>query len=118
MGALFATGDPLETLELLTELGVTVTLDQQTGQLRARPRPVPALARELIAANRALVHAVLLGAEGRRYGYKDPAGKARSKTLRHVWMRCDECNEGVMREKSAGAKKCVITPNCEGKHQP
>jgi hypothetical protein len=116
MGSLFAPGDPLETLELLDELGVTVTVE--AGRLRARPRPVPALARELITANRALIHAVLQGAEGHRYGYKDSAGKARSKTLRHAWMRCDVCGEGVMREKSAGAKCCVITHGCEGKHQP
>ena len=39
MGSLFAPGDPLETLELLDELGVTVTVE--AGRLRARPRPVP-----------------------------------------------------------------------------
>ena len=226
----------MDVLDQLRDLGVTVTLDGITGQLRARPVPVPDRARDLIRANRDLIAAVLeypdpearlvrelgatfvgsyensdqiqaehgggtwgdrpvwdlelqpnglpvgcttglleacvvcdplrtnrvpgsscatrdadgqvrhpkhvlpavtatssgtdplgpdgpadwvaLGAVGRPYGYRDSSGKERSKTLRHVWARCDVCGEGVTRAKSAGAKKCVITHGCEGKHQP
>jgi len=107
-------GDPVELLELLEADGGAVSV--LDGQLVFSN--LPPWARLVSRASWQLLAAVLQGTEGRWYGYKDSAGKARSKTLRHVWMRCDACGEGVIREKSAGAKKCVITPNCEGKHQP
>jgi hypothetical protein len=62
--------------------------------------------------------AVRLGAESRAYGYRDTSGKERSRTLRHVWMVCDACGEGLMREKNAGPRACAITAGCPGKHQP
>jgi hypothetical protein len=106
--------DPLELLELLEAEDCAVSV--LDGQLIfSRPPP---WARLVHPTSWQLLAAVLFGAEGRRYGYTDSVGKARSKTLRHVWARCDVCGEGTMRAKSAGLKKCVITPNCEGKHQP
>jgi hypothetical protein len=39
-----------EVLAALEDAGVTVTLDRPTGQLHARPRPLPDRARELIRA--------------------------------------------------------------------
>jgi hypothetical protein len=101
MGSLFAPGDPVEVFEFLGDMGVTVTLDRPRGQLHVRPRPLPELARELIRANRALLHAVRHGA------YTD-----------HVWARCRECGEGLMRPKGADPKRCVFTPGCEGRHIP
>jgi hypothetical protein len=98
---MFAPGDPLETFDTLRDMGVTVILDRPTGQLHVRPRPVPALAAELIRSNRALVHAVLLGAH-----------------TGHVWARCDQCGEGMMRKKGAGPRRCVMTPGCTGKRRP
>src|SRR5215203_2817194 len=98
MGALFAPGDPLETLELLDEFGVSVVLDDVTGELRARPVPVPAVARELIQANRELLHAVLVG---ERTG--------------HTWARCGQCGEGRMAQFGR-TTRCAMTPGCEGHH--
>ena len=98
MGACFALGDPVETLEFLEEIGVTLILDQLTGQLRVRPRPVPAIACELVMANRTLIHAVLLGA---RTG--------------HVWARCDECGEGRM-VQAGRVSRCAMTPGCTGRY--
>jgi hypothetical protein len=80
-------------------MGVTVTLDRPRGQLHVRPRPVPALAAELVRANRALLHAVLYGAR-----------------TEHVWARCDECGAGMMRRKRAKPRRCVFTPRCDGRH--
>jgi hypothetical protein len=98
MVSLFAPGDPLETLEFLDELGVTVVLDDVSGELRARPVPVSALGRELITSNRALLHAVLHGA-----------------STGHEWARCDFCGEGRM-VQSGRAARCAMTPGCEGSH--
>jgi hypothetical protein len=70
-------------------------------------RPAPTSAPE---------QAVRLAADAREH-YR-AGGKIKSKALRHVWMVCDTCGEGVMRKKSAGPKKCVITPGCEGSHRP
>jgi hypothetical protein len=100
MGHLLAPGDPLDALDLLSIMGVTITLDRPRGQLHVRPRPVPALAAELIRASRALLHAVLYGA------YTE-----------HVWARCDKCGEGLMRKKGAKPKRCVFTPGCKGSHR-
>jgi hypothetical protein len=102
MGGLFARapGDPLQALELLEDMGVTVTLDRASGALHVRPRPLPEVARELVVTNRALLHAVLVGAH-----------------TGHVWAPCDQCGEGMMRKKSAGPRRCAITPGCEGRHQ-
>jgi hypothetical protein len=97
---LFAPGDPIEVLELLRDLGVTVTLDRPRGELHVRPRPIPALERELITANRALLYDVLLGAH-----------------TGHVWTRCDKCGAGMMRKRGAKQRKCAFTPRCEGRHQ-
>ena len=46
-------------LDQLRDLGIAITLDRPTGELRARPAPVPDRARELIRANRALIVAAL-----------------------------------------------------------
>jgi hypothetical protein len=91
-------GDPIAALDLLDDLGVTVRLVRQTGKLRVRPRPVPALARELLQANRALIHAVVLGRE-----------------TGHAWARCDECGEGRM-VRTGATPRCAMTPGCEGRH--
>jgi hypothetical protein len=99
MGALFAPGDPVETLQLLDELGVTVILDRPTGQLHARPVPVPPVVRELIMVNRPLLHAVLTG-----------------KRTGHAWARCDECDEGRMVQTSR-VPRCAMTPGCKGRHR-
>jgi hypothetical protein len=48
-----------DALAQLRDLGVTVTFDRPTGQLRARPRPVPDRARVLIRAHRDLIAAAL-----------------------------------------------------------
>jgi hypothetical protein len=93
-------GDPINVLELLRGMGVTVTLDRPGGKLHVRPRPLPPLAAELVRANRALLHAVLYGA------YTD-----------HVWARCDKCGAGMMRPKGAKPKRCVMTPGCDGRHR-
>jgi hypothetical protein len=98
MEALFAVNDPLDVLDFLQTVGLTVTLDRPTGQLHVRPRPVPDLERDMIRANRALLHAVLLGAH-----------------TGHAWFRCDECGAGMMRKKSAGQRKCAFTPGCKGR---
>jgi hypothetical protein len=97
---MLSTGDPVALLEVLDDMGVTVTLDRPTGQLHARPRPLPALAVEIIRTNRPLVHAVLLGAH-----------------TGHVWTCCDECGAGLMRRKSAKPRRCVFTPQCDGRHR-
>jgi hypothetical protein len=99
MGFAFAPGDPLEVIDTLRAMGVTVTLDRPRGQLHVRPRPLPELARQLVRANRALLHAVLYGA------YTD-----------HVWALCDKCGEGLMRPNGAKPRRCVFTPGCEGRH--
>jgi hypothetical protein len=41
MGSLFAPDDPVEALDRLWDMGVTVTLDRPRGQLHVRPRPLP-----------------------------------------------------------------------------
>jgi hypothetical protein len=92
-------GDPVELLELLGDMGVTVTLDRPTGQLRVRPRPVPTIGAELIRANRPLIFAVLLGAD-----------------TKHVWARCHTCGAGLMRPRKAKPRRCVFTTRCEGRH--
>jgi hypothetical protein len=70
-----------------------------------RPAPTPAPEQ-----------AIRLGADAReQYRRGD---QIKSKPLRHVWMACDVCGEGVMRKKSDGARPCAITPGCPGKHQP
>jgi hypothetical protein len=91
-------GDPLEVLDALDGLGVRVGLDRQTGKLRVRPVPVPDAARELLLSNRALVHAVLLGAE-----------------TGHSWARCSVCGEGRMAQ-AGRTPACSMTPGCEGRH--
>lgn len=93
--------DPVDVLDLLSSMGVTVTLDRPRGELHVRPRPLPELARELVRSNRALLHAVLYGA------YTD-----------YVWARCYECGEGLMRPKNKKLRPCAITPHCEGRHIP
>lgn len=100
MGLLFARADPVEMLELLEDMGITVTFDHVTGELRARPRPVSTLAGELIGANRTLLYAVLFGAY-----------------TGHVWARCDTCGAGLMRPNNATPRRCVFTPGCQGSHQ-
>jgi hypothetical protein len=92
--------DPLVALELLDDLGVTLVLDDVTGELRARPVPLPAGAREVIRANRVLLHTVLMG---ERTG--------------HVWARCDVCGEGRMTQ-SGRAARCAMTAGCPGHHDP
>jgi hypothetical protein len=98
MEVLFAVNDPIDILDYLQSVGVTVTLDRPTGRLHVRPRPVPARERELIISNQALLHAVLVGPH-----------------TGHAWVRCDECGAGMMRKKSAGQRKCAVTPGCEGR---
>jgi hypothetical protein len=99
MEALFAVNDPLDVLDYLASVGLTVTLDRPTGQLHVRPRPVPDIERDMIRANRALLYDVLLGAR-----------------TAHVWARCDECGAGMMRRKRAKPRRCVFTPRCDGRH--
>lgn len=91
-------GDPIEVLDQIEDLGVTVRLDRQTGKLRVRPVPVPDAARELLVANKPLIHAVLLGAE-----------------TGHSWARCDVCGEARMMQ-AGRTPPCAMTPACEGHH--
>jgi hypothetical protein len=90
-------GDPLALLELLRSEDCDVQL--QDGRLELRPSQ--RWARLASRASWQLLTAVLIGAK-----------------TGHVWARCDTCGEGTMRPKSAGPKRCVMTPRCSGSHRP
>ena len=90
-------GDPVDLLDLLRSEGCDVQL--RAGTLVLDP-PWP-LARFVSAASWQLLAAVLAGEQ-----------------TGHVWACCDVCGEGLMRPKSAGPKRCVFTPGCEGSHRP
>jgi hypothetical protein len=107
-------GDPLELLELLRSDGCGVLVDPDGVLLFTAP---PAWVRLVSRASWQLLVAVLRGAEGHKYGRKVVNGKPRCKVLRHVWARCDVCGAGIMRQRSAGPRRCAMTPSCMGKHR-
>jgi hypothetical protein len=87
--------DPLEVLDTVRRAGSSVRLAFDGRFVVAQPSTK---VWSLLAANRALVHAVLLGA---RTG--------------HAWGRCDQCRQGRL-IRNGTTPRCSMTPGCAGRH--
>jgi hypothetical protein len=87
--------DPLEVLDAVRRAGSSVRLAPDGRFVVAQPSMK---VWSLLAANRALLHAVLLGAQ-----------------TGHVWGRCNRCGEGRL-IRNGTSPRCVMTPGCEGRH--
>jgi hypothetical protein len=109
--------NPEELLE--RELGATVVGkyenngDEIPDEFGGTWGDIPVRDRQPAAA---LEHNVKLGAEA--VEHYQAGSKVKTKRVEHGWAVCDQCGEGTMRPKSAGSKKCMFTPGCEGSHQP
>jgi hypothetical protein len=89
--------DPLDVLDTVRRAGSSVRLSPDGRLVMSQPST---RLWSLVAANRALVHAVLLGTR-----------------TRHAWGRCDRCGEGRM-VRVGHTPRCAMTPGCEGRHIP
>src|SRR5262245_38734628 len=87
--------DPLDVLDGVRRAGSRVRLRPDNRLAISRPSTK---VWSLVASNKALIYAVLVGA---RTG--------------HAWGRCSHCGEGRMIQV-AHRPRCAMTPGCEGRH--